>query len=364
MIVRCVTLFVTVKDWRSKDSIKREIESRVSGAVDVVKGIAHDHGIDVESVRLALPPTPAGVSPLAVAEACVEAVDELGFDICAAIHGYPTSVDDVKRVVSAVDGFEKIYASFIMRDTNDCVTIAKALASAPTETLTRISAATSFEIYTPYFPSSVNYRNINGVAVAIRYATDLYDAIRSGADPVETLAQIFDKVDRFGRAVAKKLDFEYLGTDPSLSPWGEDSVARVIEYLAKAVVPAPATFWAVTEIEKYIEEASKKADIDKTGFSQVMLPLAEDKVLIERARRWMLRGRDFLAYAAYCVAGFDMVVLPRTLPERDLAGIYMAVLAASRVKNKQLAARVVLADAEAGETITLREFGEVPVIEL
>ncbi len=83
-----------------------------------------------------------------------------------------------------------------------------------------------------------------------------------------------------------------------------------------------------------------RADIQRTGFSGLMLPVLEDSVLAERAAEGTLSVKDLLLYSAVCGTGLDTVPLPGDISADQISSILMDLAALSLRLDKPLTARL------------------------
>ncbi len=213
----------------------------------------------------------------------------------------------------------------------------------------------------PYFPAT---RSTSlGLSASLLYPSDLYGALYEAEEPDTTvrhvLSLIFSEAYReFTEAVGEQVPI--LGIDYSLSPWMDESSARVISLMARAPFMAPGTAKAILELNRSIEEVSM--EFKPLGYNEVMLPMAEDDLLKEMALEGSLTARDLVSLTPYCITGLDMVVLPLSTPDREIAALIGDVLASSYVKKRVLGVRIILVDGEPGEEVELGRFGRVPVM--
>lgn len=218
----------------------------------------------------------------------------------------------------------------------------------------------------PYFP--VTRAESFGVSFSLLYPSDLYGPLMEVEEPQEVLGHALSRVFRGAYSEARGAMSElgeevpFLGLDFSLSPWMEESSARVVSLLARSPFLGPGTPSAIAELNSGIEEASR--GMKKLGFNELMLPMAEDDLLKEAALSLEMTARDLALLIPYCLAGLDMVVLPISVNKGDLAKLIGDAMTSSRVKGKAVGVRVVLVDAEPGEEVDLGRFGRVPVMAL
>jgi uncharacterized protein (UPF0210 family) len=89
-----------------------------------------------------------------------------------------------------------------------------------------------------------------------------------------------------------------------------------------------------------ITRAVQSIPVKRTGYSGLMIPVMEDKVL---ARRWAEGTFDIdsiLAYSAVCAGGVDTVPLPGDVSEEQIARILGDVAWLASKWNKPLGARL------------------------
>ncbi len=213
----------------------------------------------------------------------------------------------------------------------------------------------------PYFPASRS--SSLGLSASLLYPSDLYGALYEAEEPDTTIRHVLSLI--FSEAYEEFVDTvgdeaPVLGMDYSLSPWMDESSAHVISLMARAPFMAPGTARAILELNRSIEEASK--GLKPLGYNEVMLPMAEDDLLKQMALEGSLTATGLVSLTPYCITGLDMVILPRSTPDREIAALIGDVLASSYVKNRVLGVRIILVDGESGEEVELGRFGKVPVM--
>jgi len=219
---------------------------------------------------------------------------------------------------------------------------------------------------TPYFPltKSENF----GLSFSLLYPSDLYGALIEAEEPYLTLRYALSRVfreatHRVERAIEELGEaIPILGIDFSLSPWMEESAAKVVSLVARSPFLSPGTPSALLEINEAIMESSE--GMKRIGFNETMLPMAEDDLLKELSLKLEIRARDLALLTPYCLAGLDMVVLPLSVGRDDVAKLIRDLIASSRVKNRTIGLRMILVDAEPGDYFEFKRFGKVPVMML
>jgi uncharacterized protein len=149
-----------------------------------------------------------------------------------------------------------------------------------------------------------------------------------------------------GTQVASRHGWTFMGVDPTPAPLADVSIGAAIEAFTGAKFGAGGTMTAAL----VITTAVKAVPVRQTGYSGLMVPVMEDKLL---ARRWSEGTYDtdsLLAYSAVCATGVDTVPLPGDVSEAQLMRIYGDVASLAWKWHKPLAARLQpVTGAKAGE---------------
>ncbi|MCS7102478.1 MAG: DUF711 family protein [Candidatus Korarchaeum sp.] len=216
----------------------------------------------------------------------------------------------------------------------------------------------------PYFP--LTKAESFGVSFSLLYPSDLYGPLEEAEEPESALSYALSRVFRGAHSELREAVSElgeevpFLGMDFSLSPWMDESSAKVVSLLARSPFLGPGTPSAIAELNLRIEEASR--GMRRLGFNELMLPMAEDDLLKEAALSLEITARSLALLTPYCLAGLDMVVLPLSVSKSDLAKLIGDVMTSSRIKGRTVGVRIILVDAEPGEEVILGRFGKVPVM--
>jgi uncharacterized protein (UPF0210 family) len=146
-------------------------------------------------------------------------------------------------------------------------------------------------------------------------------------------AQVGEQV---GEAVAASSGWAFMGVDPTPAPLGDVSIGDAIERFTGAKFGSSGTMTAAFAITS----AVKAVKVKQVGYSGLMLPVMEDKLL---AQRWAENTYDIdsvLAYSAVCGTGLDTVPLPGDVSEARLARIFGDVATLAWKWHKPLSARL------------------------
>ncbi|MFP3178561.1 MAG: DUF711 family protein [Thermocladium sp.] len=248
----------------------------------------------------------------------------------------------------------KSYGSILIDEADKAPLITEVLRRMDSSISRRFAALIGNELETPYYPASVNVRGGMGIALAILYPSDLIGA-RSVNDIRNRLEMLLRKAEEFGHLVADSISVEYRGLDASLSPWGWESTVDVLEQFGSRI-GSPGFMKTIWDINRELMALSVK----KLGFNEVMLPLAEDERLKERARAGFITFKDLVTYSSVCVAGVDMVPIPMNDIDH-VAGVVADLYAVSQVKKRPIGLRLIPSVKETGD-VDIEGFGETPVL--
>ncbi len=139
-----------------------------------------------------------------------------------------------------------------------------------------------------------------------------------------------------GKAVAASSGWEFVGVDPTPAPLGDASIGDAIEHFTGARFGSNGTMTAALAITT----AVKAVKVQQVGYSGLMLPVMEDKLLAQRWAENTYEIDSLLAYSSVCGTGLDTVPLPGDVSEERLAKIYGDVAALAWKWHKPLTARL------------------------
>jgi len=98
----------------------------------------------------------------------------------------------------------------------------------------------------------------------------------------------------------------------------------------------------------------KNLNVKTCGYSGLMLPVIEDRVLARRAAEGHFTVEELLLFSSVCGTGLDVVPLPGNTQTRIIAALIEDVAASSvKLSNKPLSARLFLIPgSSAGDKVT------------
>jgi len=149
-----------------------------------------------------------------------------------------------------------------------------------------------------------------------------------------------------GNAVAASSAWTFAGVDPTPAPMGDASIGDAIERYTGARFGANGTMPAALAITSAVKAVKAK----QIGYSGLMLPVMEDRLLAQRWAENSFEIDSLLAYSAVCGTGLDTVPLPGDVTEERLAKIFSDVAALAWKWHKPLSARLLpVKDRKAGD---------------
>ena len=200
--------------------------------------------------------------------------------------------------------------------------------------------------YTPFYPGS--YHDGDGRQFAIGFETanvvqSVFAQDKGNADAAITdltaaltvHAQVADSV---GNKVAAATGWSYLGLDPTATALGDVSIAGAIEAFTGARFGSSGTLTAA----RIITAAEKAVRVKQVGYSGLMLPVMEDKLLSQRWAESTYDIDSILAYSSVCATGLDTVPLPGDISVEQIERIFGDIASLAFKWNKPLAGRLLV----------------------
>ena len=364
MKLRSVTLYLSPKSWDT-GYLKNYVESMVSSLNEAVETVKSD--VDVWSLRLSTPPPPSGVDVIKAAETIYETSADLGVNL---VSGFTLDAEGLDPDLLTRLLESGVYVSVEMNRGDYSRNVSRALVEVAYKNPVLLADVAVIPgdlkgFLTPYFPLSVNTNPVEGLAVALLYPMDLLNAYEKDgwSGLAKEASRIISEGEMWGRKLSSSLKVEFYGVDHSISPWMEESSARLVEAVSGVPIPELGSVAAVAKLNRVVQDAASKAGVKETGFCELMLPVAEDDILKLRGREGRLRLRDLVALSTVCVAGVDMAVVPADDAIPAVEKLMEDVYQVSMFKRRVLGVRVIpYPGVEPGDNVRLGFFGEVPVI--
>jgi Uncharacterized conserved protein len=260
--------------------------------------------------------------------------------------------DELRSIADFLSTDKSFYASVLLNDSKYIDDVAQLVYSLDPEIATRVAILVNEEfLTTPYFPvGSANTIN-DSLSSSLIYVREFEE---NRAERVLAFA------DEYSKKMSKEIGIRYQGIDASLSPWMEESTGRLIENLSGEKMFSFGQLSTVANINRRIFELVWRLKIAPIGFSELMLPVAEDNVLMERVREGSLTLSQLMTLTSVCVAGLDMIAVKRDIE------LYKKILRDSMAiqftKRRPYGIRIIPSTGE-GE-IYLKEYGKIPEIKI
>jgi uncharacterized protein (UPF0210 family) len=206
------------------------------------------------------------------------------------------------------------------------------------------TATAMLKPYSPFFPGSyhtgegqqfaVGFEGANVVRDVFAKDKGNYDAAL--ADLTAALSKHASVADAIGKKVAKETGWSFLGVDPTPAPLGDISIASAIEAYTGEKFGSSGTLTAA----RIITAAVKAVPVTQVGYSGLMVPVMEDKVLAQRWAESTYNVDSLLAYSAVCGTGLDTVPFPGDISLAQMERIFSDVAVLATKWNKPLSARL------------------------
>jgi uncharacterized protein len=181
---------------------------------------------------------------------------------------------------------------------------------------------------------SIGYEGANVVREV--FAKDKGNAEAATRDLTAALTIHAKVADAIGNKIAADTHWTYMGVDPTPAPLGDVSIAAAIEAFTGARFGSSGTLTA----SRIITAAVKAVPVKQIGYSGLMVPVMEDKLMAQRWAESVYNIDDLLAYSSVCGTGLDTIPLPGDVSADQLNRIFSDVASLAVKWNKPLSARL------------------------
>jgi uncharacterized protein (UPF0210 family) len=197
---------------------------------------------------------------------------------------------------------------------------------------------------TPFYPGSYHLGNGRQFAIGFETANVVRDvfakhkgnAEAATADLTAALTVHARVADAIGNKVAAATGWSYTGVDVTATALGDVSIAGAIEAFTGARFGSSGTMTAA----RIITTAEKAIEVKQVGYSGLMLPVLEDKLMAQRWGEGTYDVDSLLAYSAVCATGLDTVPLPGDVSVEQIERIFGDIASLAFKWNKPLAGRL------------------------
>src|SRR5882672_9765378 len=206
------------------------------------------------------------------------------------------------------------------------------------------TATAMLKPYGPFYPGayhtgagrqfSIGFEGANVVQEV--FARTRGDFSGSVAELTRQLTVHAKVAEAIGQRIAAANGWTFMGVDPTPAPLGDVSIGAAIETYTGAKFGSSGTLTAAL----IISSAVKAVPVKQVGYSGLMVPVMEDKLLAQRWAEGSLNTDDLLAYSAVCGTGLDTVPYPGDISVEQMARIFGDVAALAWKWKKPLSARL------------------------
>src|SRR5580692_6487223 len=206
------------------------------------------------------------------------------------------------------------------------------------------TATAMLKPYGPFYPGayhtgagkqfSIGFEGANVVQEVFAHTRG--DFSRSVEELTQQLTIHARVAESVGTETAASTGWTFMGVDPTPAPLGDVSIGAAIEAYTGAKFGSSGTMTAAL----IITTAVKAVPVKQVGYSGLMVPVMEDKLLAKRWAEGTYNIDNLLAYSAVCGTGLDTIPLPGDVSEEQIARILGDVASLAWKWHKPLSARL------------------------
>ncbi len=219
----------------------------------------------------------------------------------------------------------------------------------------RFTASANCPAGIPFFPAAYHVGE-RSFAIGVESPNILTEVFKKGPeDKVKenlksALEKVLKPIEEIAMQISKSKRWKYDGIDTSTAPGLDASIGEAIEELTGQPFGSASTLSACA----MITDVLKSVDVKRCGYSGLMLPVIEDKVLAKRASEGHFTVQELLLYSSVSGTGLDVVPLPGETTITTLENLLIDVAALSlKYTDKALSARLFLIPGKkAGDMVT------------
>ena len=221
------------------------------------------------------------------------------------------------------------------------------------------AATAMLKPFAPFFPGSYHTGAGKQFAIGFEGANVVRDIFTKDkghpdaaiADLTSALSKHASAAGAIGKKVAAETGWTYVGVDPTPAPLGDVSIGAAIEAFTGAKFGSSGTLTAARMITIAVMAVPEK----QVGYSGLMVPVLEDKVLAQRWGESTYNIDSLLAYSAVCGTGLDTIPLPGDTSVDEMERIFGDVASLAVRWKKPLSARLQpIPDKKAGDRTDFR----------
>jgi uncharacterized protein (UPF0210 family) len=219
----------------------------------------------------------------------------------------------------------------------------------------RFAAIANCSANIPFFPAAF-HEGVNSFGIGLETPNLLTEAFNNSNPTTarQTLKTVLERnlkpVEKLAEKISTNTKWKYDGIDVSPAPGLDASIGQAFETYTKQPFGSPSTLGACA----LITDVLKSLNIKKCGYSGLMLPVIEDKVLAQRAAEERYTVQELLLYSSVSGTGLDVVPIAGNTSKIDIEGLLTDVAALSlKYTEKALSVRLFpIPNKKAGENVT------------
>jgi uncharacterized protein (UPF0210 family) len=206
------------------------------------------------------------------------------------------------------------------------------------------TASAMVKPYGPFFPGSYHTGTGEQFSIGFEGANVVLDVFTKDKGNVEAaitdltaaLSKHTAVAESIGKKIATETGWTYAGVDPTPAPLADVSIGAAIEAFTGAKFGSSGTMTAARIITTAVKAVPQK----QVGYSGLMVPVMEDKLLSQRWAESTYTIDSVLAYSAVCGTGLDTIPLPGDVSLEQMERIFSDVASLATKWNKPLGARL------------------------
>ncbi len=206
------------------------------------------------------------------------------------------------------------------------------------------TASAMLKPYGPFYPGAYHDGPGRQLSIGLESANIVQDVLgRTHGDFDRAVAELTRQLtvharvaESVGNRVVAASKWTFMGVDPTPAPLGDVSIADAMERYSGGRFGSSGTLTAALAITT----AVKAVPVKQIGFSGLMVPVMEDRVLAQRWAEGTVSTDSLLAYSAVCGTGLDTVPYPGDISVEQIARILGDVASLAWKWNKPLSARL------------------------
>lgn len=338
-----------------------------------VQAVFQDSIFAVQTIRFATTPFPILLKSMSAGQVIDYAIllertlNSMGYEYISLGPAMPDYPDSYSLIPELIGSTENTFCSGLMTEPEKGVSLPAVRSCGEViQRLTPLDANGFSNLYfaalgnvpagAPFFPAAYCGSGQPTFAFALEGADLAFQAFSSASTFEEARSGLIKQLEdldtelaRLANLIEKTTGIAFTGIDYSLAPYPEKelSIGGALENLGLREIGQQGSLAAAA----FLADTIDQANIQRTGFSGLMLPVLEDSVLATRAAEGTLSIKDLLLYSAVCGTGLDTIPLPGDINADQISSILMDLAALSLRLNKPLTARLMpIPGKKAGES--------------